>query len=248
MTVIINGPTPTVDLQMRNYSDEMTELDVLSWTTLESAFTTVAGGRITAVAPRAGTHGLDKTADSAGPLAAKSIGLEGGKMTAGTACQLQCLAPLSIAEFSIAMIWNIGTYSAATQDIMSLHFNQNALRVWQNNGRAQMRLGSGDVVLNPTQITTPGPVLTIMSTSAGNARLLHRSLAVPGVVTTTAWTPVAATSPRAVFGGDKSPTPTIARVMRDTVFDTFVFDRDMLVGNDPALTLISKYFGAIYAQ
>lgn len=254
-TVKIIGGAPTVNLGARNFSSEMDALGVLSWCTIDHAHATVSSDRVTAVAPRSGGYGLMKTADSDGPLLVERQGFDAGKMVDDTLCYLYCPAQIDEAEFSLAMIWNIDEYSTQSQDLMACYANGNSIRLWHSAGYVTCRAGSENIASGTSFFNAEGPMLSIISASDGTVKIRSRSLTETEAIITGARTPVLGADCLAVFGADEvndgetGAAPSSSRAMRDTIFDTLVFDRDILADPaDPALLLIDEYFERIYAN
>ena len=253
--VEIIGGAPTVDLGVRNFSAEMENLGLLSWCSFDSSVATIEGGRITEVLPRAGMHGLIKTADSAGPQPVTRLGYGGGKMVDETLCYLYSPAQIDEADFTIAMIWYMDAHSAAGQDLLSCYGGGSALRLWQLGSKVDCRFQSTTLIAGTDDVNQPGVFLSIMSASDGTVRLRTRSPTFTENVLTAARTPTLGSNCRAVFGSDEiadgasGANPSITRSMKDTVLDTFVFGRDIMSDpGDPALALIDQYFSEVYTN
>lgn len=256
MTISIIGGNPTVDLEAPNFTNLMKAAGVLSWCTWGPPSTTVSGGNITAVSPRAGEFGLLKPSNSVGPIVTTEGGYSAGKMVDENLHYLYADVGMDSDNFSIVMILNLDEFVAATQTLMTCYTpaaGGQYLGVHHENGKISIYQEPStriiDGAFNYTQVGSK--LMVILSASGGTVRTRTTSSgegtgALQSAVHTTGFGPGCS----AVYGADELPDgiPRANRAMRDTVFETLAFDRDILTGGDPALDILDQYFAEVYAD
>lgn len=254
MVVKINAPAPALDLGAVNFSRAFAALGALSFCSLEPQFCTVAADRITAVRPRGGAYGLTAAPGSVGPAPVVTAdGLAGGLGSQTENRSLLCLTPLG---FAAGMVWNSDAALSGSQDVMAIDaVSTNGLRLVKTGYRLQVQRGSTVILQTNPVFNEPGPTMAIISRSGEVLRMIaqRRGIALQSV--SASYNPVSASYDPAftgpldvVYGAAESAAPAVARNLRDTILDTWVFPRGVLGDvEDPARLMLINYFSEVYA-
>lgn len=249
----IQGGAPTVNLGVRSWTSELGIPSLAAWATFDDSAFTIATGRITAVRPRVGA-GLQKSADSTGPLRELRSGLSVGKFTNNELNYLNAPVLINGNSFSMAAIVHIDAYTSATRDLMALFETGNSVRVWRSAGRYDIRFGS-TVILAGTQVfNQSGWHMIVWSQHNGETALRVQRIGSEPVNQRVANTVLAGTSCTPVIGADEiangtvGATPSASRSWQDCVADFLVWRGVDILGSDRATERASlvAYFNTVY--
>ena len=249
MVVVVNAPAPALDLGVNNFSRAFAALGALSFCSLEPQFCQVESGRIKAVAPRAGAYGLSLAPASVGPApVVTSSGHAGGKSSQAENRSLLCLTPITQASFAVGMIWNNDSPIATSQDVMAIDsFSTQGLRLVSTGYRLQVQRGSTIILQSDPIFNIAGPTMAIISRSGGSLRLLARQAGQPLQDLAATYDPAFTAALDVVYGAAEAAAPATARSLRDTMLDTWVFNRGILASvEDPARLLALDYYSEVY--
>ena len=248
------GTTPTVNLGLRNWTDEIGSLaGLVSWATLREGRTTVAGGRITGVVPRAGTAGLVVSPTSLGPQPAILAGLSGANFTNGELNGLMLQTTVQRTNVGLAVIAHIDTLEAQNRALLGLYGAGDNNRIWKDAaGLYSWRSGSTDYAKQAVGFNGNGFLLIIADQGAGGAVGLRlRSQTAISPVTTGTLTSTVPATVTPVFGQDEiadghaNAAPNASQAWGNNLMETMVFNGPILT--DPArLALIDAYFTTVY--
>lgn len=250
MVVVINAPAPALDLGVNNYSRAFATLGALSFCSLEPQFCTVTDDRIKSVAPRAGAFGLTLAPASVGPAPITTAGGQaGGKGSQAENRSLLCLTPIAQTAFAAGMIFNNDAALSTSQDVMAIDSTATqGLRLVATGFRLQVQRGSTVLLQTDPIFNTVGPTMAVISREGGILRLLARQAGQPIQDLSATYDPAFTGPLEVVFGAAEAAAPATARNLRDTMLDTWVFNRGIpATADDPARLMLLDYFSEVYA-
>lgn len=248
------GTTPTVNLGVRNWSEDIgKQAGLVSWATLREGRTTVANGRITGVAPRAGTAGLVAAPSTVGPQPITVGGMSGANFTNGELNGLMLQTTVQRASVGIVVIAHIDTAEPQNRTMLGLYGAGDNNRIWKDMaGLYSWRAGSTDYAKQAIGFNGLGFLLMIADQGAAGAVALRlRSQTAISPVTTGTLTSTVPATVTPVFGQDEiadghaNAAPNASQAWGNNIMETLVFNGPILTNPD-RLALIDAYFTTVY--
>lgn len=252
MTIKIEGPAPQLGLNITDFSHRMNaDGHCLSWCTVDPADLTIVDDHIVAIAPRAGTFGLETPEFSVGPALSEASGFPSAFHARDVLDYLAFESPLDGSCFSIVAICETEELIKTAQNVFAIGSRNRSVKLLREGERFIVKIPGKDQFTGENEWTQQGVFMAIMSVSDGMMRLRFRDASLTGEIAQLEFENPNTAPSQIVFAADHvatipdSPTPSAPRSWRGHFHDMLTFDNDIL-RDGPALALLDQYFAEVY--